>query len=165
MKNINISFLGKPHNYKQIDNYLSRSAQPELEDFSWLHEQGVTDVINFRTLCNDETTKLLEKNAVESAGMRYHQIPSKTKHPTEKNITKFLNLVNEIINKDGKVHIHCKAGADRTGMYSYIYESLHNISTQGERLKEWLSMGHHLQKFPDLIPWTVDYVNKITKLK
>ena len=43
-------FKGKPNNYLKIDNTLSRSAQPMAEDFAWLKEQGVTDILNFRTM-------------------------------------------------------------------------------------------------------------------
>ena len=46
----NISFKGMPKNYAKIDSYLSRSAQPMAEDFVWLKQQGVTDVLNFRTI-------------------------------------------------------------------------------------------------------------------
>ena len=45
-----VNFFGKPENYKVIDKYLSRSAQPQKEDFKWLREQGVTDLFNFRTM-------------------------------------------------------------------------------------------------------------------
>ena len=45
-----ISFKGMPSNYFKIDSILSRSAQPMANDFAWLKEQGVTDIVNFRTM-------------------------------------------------------------------------------------------------------------------
>ena len=47
-----ISFSGIPKKYIKIDNFVSRSAQPQKDDFAWLKEQGITDVINFRTRPN-----------------------------------------------------------------------------------------------------------------
>ena len=43
-------FKVKPDNYKKIDQYLSRSAQPTLKELKWLKKQGVTDIINLRTM-------------------------------------------------------------------------------------------------------------------
>ena len=43
-------FKGEPNNYAKIDEHVSRSAQPLKEDLTWLKEQGITDVINFRTM-------------------------------------------------------------------------------------------------------------------
>ena len=45
-----VSFKGIPINYLKIDNTVSRSAQPNADDFLWLSEHGVTDIINFRTM-------------------------------------------------------------------------------------------------------------------
>ena len=92
--------------------------------------------------------------------MRYHNIPSATRRPTEENIKEFMNIVEEVIQNNGRVHIHCKAGADRTGMYSYIYESVKGISSKKERISEWMSMGHHKNLFPKLINWTVGFVKR-----
>ena len=162
MKVNSISFSGRPNNYKKIDNFVSRSAQPEISDYSWLKQHGVTDIVNFRTNYYKFEHEL-EKQIVENLGMKYHQIESITSQPNESNIKKFIDIVNKAKKENGKIHIHCKAGADRTGMYSYIYESLNNISTQGNRIKEWITMGHNTKRFPDLLGWTVDYVNNLIK--
>ena len=77
-----ISFKGMPNNYSKIDNTLSRSAQPMAEDFAWLKEQGVTDVVNFRTMVVSGV-EFDEKTSVEELGMIYHNIPSITSKPTE----------------------------------------------------------------------------------
>jgi hypothetical protein len=80
-----ISFKGMPSNYSKIDNTLSRSAQPMADDFAWLKEQGITDIVNFRTMVVSGV-EFDEKTAVESLGMKYHNIPSITSKPEEKNI-------------------------------------------------------------------------------
>ena len=156
------SFFGKPENYSKIDNYVSRSAQPVKEDFAWLKEQGVTDVINFRYM-TEPGIDFDEKTVVEELGMKYHRIPSRTSKPTEENIRKFVSTVDEIIQNGGKPHIHCKAGADRTGMYSFIYKTIRGIGTEAENEAEWLKMGHHKDFFPDLIQWTKDFMKKFRR--
>jgi protein tyrosine phosphatase (PTP) superfamily phosphohydrolase (DUF442 family) len=115
-----ISFLGQPKNYAVIDRYLSRSAQPEKEDLEWLKEKGVTDIFNFRTM-TVSAINYDEQKEVEALGMKYHNIPSITKKPTKENVDTFLKEVEKVKQNGGKAHIHCKAGADRTGMYAFIY--------------------------------------------
>lgn len=154
-----ISFKGKPDNYKKIDNTVSRSAQPKVEDFKWLKEQGVTDVINFRTMYVSGIG-FDEKSLVEQNGMKYHNIPSHTKTPNEQNIGKFLDIVDNVQKQGGKVHIHCKAGADRTGMYSWIYKQTHNLGSMKSNEKEMLEMGHHYNLYPNLINWIKNFLTK-----
>ncbi len=153
-------FRGMPSNYSKIDKYLSRSAQPQKEDFSWLKEQGVTDVINFRTMFV-EGVDYSEAVEVEKAGMIYHNIPSVTKKPKEENIMCFLSLVESIKNKGGKAHIHCKAGADRTGMYAFIYKAINKIGSLVENEKEWIARGHNVERYPELRNWTKNFLKTI----
>ncbi len=155
----NLSFKGKPDNYKKIDNTVSRSAQPKADDFNWLKEQGVTDIINFRTM-HVAGVDFDEKQLVEKNGMTYHNIPSITKNPDKTNIDKFLKIVDGVKQKGGKVHIHCKAGADRTGMYSWIYKQTHNLGTIQANEKEMIEMGHHSNLYPNLISWIKGFLSK-----
>lgn len=162
-----ISFQGKPLNYSVIDKYISRSAQPKKEDFIWLKEQGVTDIINFRTLKDPKFPVFDESSIVESYGMKYHHIPSVSKIPDEKSVLNFLDMVDKLIAKNAKIHMHCWHGADRTGLYSFIYKSFKNIGTTPENIDEWIAKGLNLEKYPDLISWGLNFVskykNKITK--
>lgn len=159
-----ITFNGKPINYAKINNTVSRSAQPKAADFAWLKKRGVTDVINFRTMvvsgCHFD-----EKAVTEALGMKYHNIPSVSKFPTEENVSKFLDIVEGVQKNNGKVHIHCMAGADRTGMYSYIYKALNGIGTRSENEAEMIKFGHNYKRYPDLISWINKYLDKIMKTK
>ena len=156
------TFKAKPQNYAKVDNYVSRSAQPQKEDFKWLKEQGVTDVINFRTMVV-EGVDFDEEAEVVKQGMRYHNIPSRTKNPTEENVNKFLGLVEEIKNRSGKAHIHCKAGADRTGMYAFIYKMMKGLGTLAGNEREWLEHGHNTKLYPDLRNWAKNIIKTIKK--
>lgn len=162
MKVQNICFTGVPENYATIDNYVSRSAQPKEDDFVWLKDNGVTDIVNFRTMTVPELD-FDEPELVKSLGMKYHSIPSVSKYPQEKNVFDFLALADEILSQNGKLHIHCKQGADRTGMYSYLYKSYKHIGSESENIAEWIAKGLHLEKYPNLISWAQNFVKNYLK--
>lgn len=159
MKTTQITFTGIPPKYDRIDKFISRSGQPAQEDFSWLKEQGVTDIINFR---RNKTMKLNfnEHEVVNSLGMKYHSIPSASISPKEKNIFKFLKLTEKIKNRSGRIHIHCMEGVDRTGLYSFIYKEFNNIDTTKNNIVEWIRKGLHLERYPTLISWAMNFIKK-----
>ena len=154
-----LNFLGKPENYAVIDKYVSRSAQPQKEDFAWLKSQGVTDIFNFRTM-NKQKVNFDEEKEVAVQGLRYHAIPSTTIEPKEENVNRFLKEIEEVKAKGGKAHIHCMAGADRTGMYSFIYKMKNHLGTQAENIAEWCEHGFHYKKYSNLIPWAEKFLLK-----
>lgn len=157
-----INFYGQPNNYAVIDKYVSRSAQPQKEDFTWLKKQGVTDIINFRTMRAPDIN-FDEKEEVEKIGIRYHNIPSITTEPKKENIDKFLNLIEKIKANGGKAHIHCKAGADRTGMYTFIYKMINGLGSLSKNQAEWFEHGYHYLRYPNLMEWTKNFVLKTKK--
>ena len=159
-----ITFYGKPSNYAKINNVVSRSAQPKAGDFVWLKKHGVTDVINFRTMTVSKCD-FDEKAVTEALGMKYHNIPSVSKAPKEENIAKFLDIVEGVSKNKGKVHIHCMAGADRTGMYAYIYKTLKGIGTRPENQIEMIKLGHNYIRYPDLLPWINEYLDRMLNTK
>ncbi len=161
MKVLKITFQGKPKNYAKIDKYISGSAQPGNADFKWLKNQGVTDIINFRTMHAPEID-FNEKEIVEKNGMKYHNIPTVSSAPQETAVKRFLTLINGIIEKGGKAHIHCKAGADRTGMYSFIYKQLNHIGTTAENEREWIQKGHDIKRYPHMIKWAKETIKKLS---
>lgn len=159
MKISAITFKARPQNYLKIDNTVSRSAQPMAEDFEWLKNQGVTDVINFRTMIKSNLN-FDEKTIVEQNGMKYHSLPSISRHPDENKIKTFLNIIDNVKESNGKVHIHCKAGADRTGMYSLIYKQINHLGDLVSNKAEMLKMGHNNKLYPDLLPWIENFLKK-----
>ena len=157
-----ISFMGIPKNYKQIDNILSRSAQPQKGDFMWLKKQGVTDIVDFKTTVEDKLLPFNEQEIAEKLGIKYHKIKTITPLPNENKVNEFLNLVKSVGENHGKVHIHCLKGSDRTGMYSFIYKSLNNEGDVDSNVKEWLEMGHNTKVFPNfIINWAKEFVQKM----
>ncbi|MBO6271262.1 tyrosine-protein phosphatase [bacterium] len=155
-----ITLAKKPHNYKIIDEVVSRSAMPTSErNMKWLKKHGVTDIVNFRqsgSLYNGGR----EREAADKYGIRYHHIPTDVKHPSEKQVAHFLDIVEGVEKQGGKVHIHCRYGADRTGMYSWIYKQKHGLGEMVENEREMRQMGHESIELPSLINWIKDYLYK-----
>ena len=104
-----------------------------------------------------------EEQTVQKLKMNYHNIPSISKLPNSKNVGKFLNIIDDVKKRNGRVHIHCKQGADRTGMYAYIYERLNNIGTEGSRIIELFKHGYHFERYPKLIDWAMNFVKQVKK--
>ena len=100
---INIMNINKtaPDNYLRIDKYVSRSAQPNEANILWLKEQGVTDIINFRTMYVP-AIGFNEERFVKAQGMTYHNIPSISKKPKEANVGKFLDIIEGVKRKTVK---------------------------------------------------------------
>ena len=152
----------KPENYQKIDQTLSRSAQISKSNIRWLKEKGVTDIINFRTM-NVADIRFDEKSYAENMGITYHSIPSVSLYPKQENVGKFLDIVEGVKKKGGKAHIHCKQGADRTGMYSYIYERFNNIGTPKENRDEMIKHEWHRDKYPHMVEWAETFVQIFKK--
>ena len=156
-----INNITPPSNYIATDSFLSRSAQPNQRNIDWLKKNNVTDVVNFRR--NDENFPIDfdECKYVESKGMTYHCIPSYTNYPEEKKLGNFLDIVDSVQKKGGKIHIHCREGADRTGMYAYIYERLINLTPKAEAYKSFINGGWHNLDYPHLVDFAEKFVQKI----
>ena len=146
-----------PKNYKKIDEFLSRSAQPTQENFIWLKTtQGVTDVINFRTMFMP-AINFDEEEVLKKMGVNYLKLPISGEQLLQKSILEeklliFFDAIEQIKKETGrKAHLHCKAGADRTGFFSLAYKFVYEIGTLEQNITEMLKMGHNKLLYPDLI--------------
>lgn len=93
----------------RYENYYI-SNQPELENLEWIAEQGVTKIINLRTVDeNKDFSKesFNEKRTVKKLGIEYKSLPiSSGSGYTPENLELFM----EFVNPGDKVLIHCKSG-------------------------------------------------------
>lgn len=105
----------KIKNFGQMDTNYFRGGQPKEEDYKSLAALGVNTVVDLR---NDPTN--YEKPAAEALGMKYINIPmDDAENPSEANIAKFLQVINDPAN--GKMFVHCKGGKHRAGVTGAVY--------------------------------------------
>ena len=145
-------------NFGQVSDSLFRGAQPSSAAYAALHDMGVAIVVNFR----DEAGEIeAEKQRVESAGMKYVNIPWKgSDEPSNAQVAQFLDLVRA--NPNSKIFVHCKAGADRTGVMVAAYRIAVERKPVDDAVSEmhqyhyhWLLLGH-LQRYVKSLPQLLD---------
>ena len=160
--NINFTTYNYPKNYKKIDNYLLRSAQPEKDEILFLkNNEHITDIINYRTL-STPNTNFIEADEVKKLNINYYHIPSVSNNPEKEKVFQFLDYMDEIKSRNGKCLHHCKLGADRTGFYSLIYKVLNGIDNFDNCVIEMLEMGYIHTKYPQMLEVAKKILNEIS---
>jgi tyrosine-protein phosphatase SIW14 len=104
-------------NFGRVTENLYRGGQPTPGGFKTLHAMGVGIVVTFRENHTDVAT---EKREAESQGMKSIEIPWSANHePSSAQVVEFLDLIRA--NPDTKIFVHCRRGADRTGVMIAAY--------------------------------------------
>jgi protein tyrosine/serine phosphatase len=133
-------------NFHIVNDHICRGGQPTAAGFQSLAKMGVKTVIDLREA---DGNMLAEKKMVESAGMKFVNVPMhgmETPHPED--VAKVLAVFND---KDaGKVFVHCKRGADRTGTVVACYRISHDHWANVKALQEakdngmaWIQRAMH----------------------
>jgi protein tyrosine phosphatase (PTP) superfamily phosphohydrolase (DUF442 family) len=112
-----IELPGLPNLHKVSDN-LYRGAQPTAEGMKQLEKLGVKTVVNLRFLHSD-------RDEIKDTGLAYEHINMTTLNTEDKDVIRFLRIVND--SSRTPVFVHCEYGADRTGTMCAIYR----IAVQG----------------------------------
>lgn len=132
--------VGVP-NFGEVTPNLFRGGQPGVDGFKTLKEMGVGIVVDMRGGSNEQ-----EKAAVTKFGMEYVSIPWHCTFPSDEPMARFLKLMDE--NRDKKVFVHCRLGADRTGMAIAAYRMASEGWSADEALNEMAQFGfdweHHM---------------------
>jgi protein tyrosine/serine phosphatase len=131
-------------NFQKVSERLYRGAQPQTGGLKRLAELGINTIINLRG--EDEFTRAEQKEA-ETLGLRYFSMPmGGLSRPTDDEVERVLQVINSP--ESGKVFVHCKHGADRTGTVIACYRiSQENYSVekaQAEAKKygmSWVQFG------------------------
>ncbi len=120
-------------NFGEVTPTLYRGAQPTGQGLRKLKEMNVDIVVDFRTEHGSERQK------VTALGMEYVAIPWQCFRPEDEDIARFLSLVRA---HPGKiVFVHCRDGADRTGMEIAAYRIAEQGWSGAEARKEMEAFG------------------------
>ncbi len=108
---------GLPNLYK-VSEGVYRGAQPTPEGMRALQGLGVRTVVNLREPDADTA-------GLRGTNLAYESIPMTAFHPNDDDVVRFLQVV--CAPDRGPVFVHCKRGADRTGLMCAVYR----IAVQG----------------------------------
>jgi protein tyrosine/serine phosphatase len=136
----------KIKNFGQMDDRFFRGARPKTEDLQALASMGVTTIIDLT-----DNSREYEQPAVESAGLRYVNIPMVDKsYPSMDQINEFLKVVNDP--STGKFFVHCAGGRHRTGVVGAVYRfnvdkwNLDQALSEMDKYEFNSGFGHSKQK-------------------
>ena len=132
--------------FLQVTPDFCTGGQPRIEHFAELKNRGVKAVLNLRTPGEHRAEQ--EKAAVESAGLKYFNIPVNYREPSDADVDAFLTLTDDPSNRP--MFIHCTA-AIRVGAFWLIRRVVRDGLTWEAALEESRKVGlinaPHLDEF------------------
>jgi tyrosine-protein phosphatase SIW14 len=151
-------------NFGRVTDKLYRGGQPTSNGFNALHAKGVGIVVNLR----DDREVAAETREVESLGMKSIGIPWSASHePSSAQIVEFLDLVRA--NRDTKIFVHCRRGADRTGVMIAAYRVAVEHESTAKAISEmhryhydWLfrsQLKRYIESLPELLQNDPQFAN------
>jgi len=118
-----------------VESGFYRSAQPTSRDFKNLDQTWITDVLNLRRIDKD-------KRLAGKTRLTLHHLPVKTRKMTQKDLLQALTIIQD---SRGRILVHCKHGADRTGAVIAAYRVVVQGWKKEEALREMFNprFGFH----------------------
>ncbi len=99
------------NNLYLVDTGIYRAAQPNVAAFVELEQMGIKEVLNLRYFCSND------KQATNT-GLTLHHVKMVAGNCDWDKVVKALRIIR---NREGPIVIHCKHGADRTGLVIALY--------------------------------------------
>ena len=122
---------GAPNLYKVTDG-VYRGAEPGAVGFRCLERMGVRTVVNLQTMDSD-------RDELEGTDLDYEHIWFRTWHPEDEDVVRFLNIATDPARTP--VFVHCRRGADRTGLMCAVYRVVVCGWSKEEAIREMTQGG------------------------
>ena len=126
-----------PHveNFHRVTPDLYRSAQPDAEAMRELEAFGIKTIINLRETDSDP-------KPAQGTGLILRRVPMYTGKIKEDEIIAVMRMLKT---EEKPILVHCRHGADRTGLVMALYRMLDQGWTREEALAELKKggYGHH----------------------
>jgi len=121
----------------RVNDTIYRGRQPDRQEIPQLASAGIHTVLDLRGALDH---KSWEKAAVKTAGMQYVRIGlSGVFPPTQHQLNRILAVLEDPT--AGPVYIHCRRGADRSGLVIACYRIAHDHWTNAQAMKEAREQG------------------------
>lgn len=121
-------------NLARVDKGLWRSYQPRRAGFRQLKRLGVKTVVSLRMTRSD-------RKYLKGLGLQYKRIPLRPWNAKEDRLVQILRILTDPKNQPALVH--CKHGADRTGLVVALYRVIVQGWTKDKALRELKRFGFH----------------------
>lgn len=103
-------------NFARVTERMLRGGQPSSGGLDWLIDYGVTDVVDLRGSDAGNSWAADRRRAAAAKGIRFWNVAIEDfGTPKMEQLLGFLELVQEVLNRNGVLFVHCKAGIGRTG--------------------------------------------------
>ena len=127
-----IQLSGVPNLHK-IDDNLYRSAQPTRQGMKNLKLLGIKTVINLRPFYSDT-------DEIRGTELLNEELSVKPWHIEDEDVIRVLRIIRK--KENGPFLIHCKYGADRTGVMSAMYRIVQQGWSQDDAIEEMVNGGY-----------------------
>ncbi len=130
------------HNFGVVDAGLAmRSAQPTNQLGDWSRRYRLKSVLNLRGGGAGDWWYGNEIKCAREAGIAYYDLPlSATRRPTRRELLQLIDLLDRC---GYPLLIHCKSGADRTGLASALYRMVRRAEPPESALTSFsIEFGH-----------------------
>jgi tyrosine-protein phosphatase SIW14 len=143
-------------NFYKVNDTIYRCEQPDKKAFKQLEKMGIKSDLNLRDNYSDKDD--LKKRDIET-----YRVKMNSENIEDKDIIKALRT---IVKAPKPLVVHCKHGADRTGVVMAMYRIVMCNWTKKQAIAELEKGGYHFKtKYVNIIKYITDVdVVKIKKL-
>src|SRR6266850_4432666 len=145
-------------NAARVNDFLYRGAQPHNEGMQELKKLSITTIVDLRS--EAPARRDSEREQAEALGIHFVSIPvSGWDAPTNEQVAQFLALFRN--NSKEKVFVHCRYGADRTGVFVAAYRMAYEGWPAQQAMNEMYFFGFNGFWHPSMKSFIRDFPSRL----